>query len=54
MEAFARGEVTRGGMAEAGWREIGTIDGHAPIIARPYCNGCGLPHAAGECKREAK
>lgn len=27
IDAFARGEVTKGGMAEAGWFEIGTIVG---------------------------
>jgi hypothetical protein len=25
VEAFARGEVTEGGLAEAGWRLIGTM-----------------------------
>lgn len=32
IEAFARGEVTEGGMAEAGWRVIGTTLGEGPTI----------------------
>ena len=37
MQAFARGETTKGGMAEAGWFELGTIaDGDGPVfIAAP-------------------
>lgn len=32
IEAFARGEVTAGGMAEAGWQFVGKIDGDGPRI----------------------
>lgn len=35
VEAIARGEVTKGGMAEAGWFEIGTFtDGDSLWIRR--------------------
>lgn len=35
IDAFVRGEVTRGGMAEAGWFDIGRIEGDGPVIVRP-------------------
>lgn len=31
LEAFARGKVTVGGMAEAGWRYVGKMVGDAKI-----------------------
>ena len=35
IEAFARGEVTRGGLAEAGWFEVGTLADDSPLMLRP-------------------
>lgn len=33
IDAAASGRLTAGGMAEAGWRDIGTIAGDGPEIA---------------------
>lgn len=32
LDAVARGEVTKGGMAEAGWFEIGTLADDGPMF----------------------
>lgn len=47
IDAVARGEVTRGGMAEAGWRDIGTTADGGPVLVRPYCTRCGSTHPTG-------
>ena len=35
LDALARGEVTRGGMAEAGWFDLGRIDVDGIVYVRP-------------------
>jgi hypothetical protein len=48
LEAFTRGEVTEGGMAEAGWRYLGRIaDGDGPV-------GVGVGEPAEEKWPKAK
>lgn len=32
LDAFARGEVTEGGLAEAGWRVLGKVVGDGPTF----------------------
>lgn len=47
IEAFARGEVTVGGLAEAGWRNLGKLD--ADGVRQTPCDGL----AAGRSRRRA-
>lgn len=32
IEAFARGELTKGGLAEAGWFEVGTVGENSVVF----------------------
>lgn len=34
LEAFARGELTKGGLAEAGWFDVGTMGDDGIVLVR--------------------
>lgn len=36
LDAIARGEVTKGGLAEAGWFDIGTIAEDGIVYVKPH------------------